>query len=262
MKPFAIAAASLLTLSAPAMAAKFDLALQPLPGQNPRMMAGIQSVDNHSGGSSVRLVPHEGAIKKRGTLQLMVLNRGQKPFDVGPENVTAKMADGTPVEIIPYERLLKEEKNRKTWRSIAAGLSAMNNSMSANHAGFVSGTAAYSGSTSGRIGGIGGTPFSSTTFGTATVSGYDEARANAARGVAEQQNNQTFANLSRENAAGRAAVQTNARTTTVDPEAVFNGQVVFELPKSTQSAKTDQTLTFIVNVGGEEHRFDALLKRQ
>lgn len=261
MKPFAAAAASLLMLSAPATAAKFDLALQPLPGQNPRMVAGIQSVDNHSGASSVRLVPHEGAIKKRGTLQLMVLNRGQQPFNVGPENVTAKLADGTPVEIIPYERLLKEEKNRKMWRSIAAGLSAMNNSTSANHAGFVSGTATYSGSTFGRIGGIGGTPFSSTTSGTATISGYDEGRAIAARSIADQQNNQIFANLAQQNAAGRAAVQTHARTTTVDPEGVFDGQIVFELPKATRSAKTDQTVTFIVNVGGEEHRFEALLKR-
>ncbi len=262
MKPIAFAVASIFLLATPATAAKFGLALQPQPGQDSRMVAGIQSVDNHGQSASVRLIPHEGAISKRGKVQLVVINRGKQPFNIGSENVTAKLADGTPVAIIPYERLAKEEKNRKTWRSIAAGLSAMGNSMNANQAGFVSGTATYSGSTVGRIGGIGGTPFSSNTLGTATISGYDEGRAVAARAIAEQQNEQVFANLAQRNVAGQEALQTNMRTTTVDPEAVFDGEVVFELPKASRSLKTNQPITFVVDVGGEEHRFDAVLKRR
>ncbi len=259
MKLTHIAAASLLVVATPAIAAKFDLTMQPQPGQSSRMMAGIQAVDDHTELSSVRLIPHEGSVKKRGKIQLIVLNRGQQPFNVGPENVSAKLADGTPVSIIPYERLLKEEKNRKMWRSIGAGLSAMSNSMNANQAGFVSGTATYSGST---FGSVGGTPFGSTTFGTATVSGYDQGRANVAQAIADQQNDQIFANLAQQNAAGQDALQGNVRTTTVDPEAIFDGEVVFELPKASRSAKTDQQVTFIVTVGGEEHRFQGVLKRQ
>ena len=56
------------------------------------------------------------------------MNYGDKPFNFGPENVTGKLADGTPFTIITYERLVHEEKRsvrlgpRLRWASPLLGI--------------------------------------------------------------------------------------------------------------------------------------------
>jgi hypothetical protein len=248
-----------IALSSPVGAAKFNMQLQAGPQQITRMQSGIAAVDDTAPTSSVRLVQAEGDLKKRGQIQLLVMNQGDKSFNFGPENVTARLADGTPVAIITYEQLVHEEKRRQTWRAIAAGFAAAGNNMAAANSGYYSGTATYSGSTFGTFG---STPYSASTFGTATYSGYNAGQAAAAQSIANAQNQATFARMAEQNAANMEALKAYMRTTTVDPQQMFGGSVTFELPKEARDSKADVPVTFVVTINGEEHKFDAILKRR
>jgi hypothetical protein len=223
------------------------------------MESGVAAVDDSTARSSVRLIQAEGDLKKRGEIGVLVMNQGDKPFTFGPENITAKLADGTPVPIITYDQLVKEEKRRQTWAAIAAGLAAAGNSMSAANSGYYSGTATYSGSTFGTFG---STPYNASTFGTATVSGYDYGRAQLAQSVANAENQATFARMAEQNAANMKALKAYMRTTTVDPQQMFGGSVTFELPKAARGSKNDVPMTFVVTINGEGHKFEAVLKRR
>ena len=250
---------ALVLIATPAVAAKFNMQLTVSPQQASRMESGVAAVDDSTPGSSVRLIQAEGDLKKRGSVQIIVMNQGDKPFNFGPENVTAKLADGTVVPIITYEQLAHEERKRQTWMAIAAGLSAAGNSMSAASSGYYSGTATYHGST---YGSFGSTPYNSSTFGTATISGYDAGRAQVAQSIANQQNQATFDRMAEQNASNMKALKAYMRTTTVDPQQMFGGSVTFELPKAARDAKTDVQMTFVVAINGESHTFDTLLKRR
>lgn len=244
MKRFAYGAA-LLALASPAAATRFGFQLVPSPQQASRMQNGIAAVDDSLPRSTVRVVQPDDDLKKRSSLQILVMNQGDKAFNFGPENVTATLSDGTPVPIITYDQLMHEEKKRETWRAVAAGLAAMNS-------GHSYGTANYSGST---FGSFGSTHYSGYSSGTASVTTYNP-------GAAAVENQVIFDRLASTNAASREELQANIRTTTVDPQQMFGGTVMFELPKEARASKTDVPVTFVVTIDGEQHRFAAILKRR
>src|SRR5260221_9777901 len=103
--------------------------LTPRPQQIAGMQSGVAAVDDTAAASSVRLVQPEGGLEKRNEIQLLVMNKGGKPFNFGPENVTAKLADGTPVAIIPYEQLALEEQRGERSAELAAAWGALNRSL-------------------------------------------------------------------------------------------------------------------------------------
>lgn len=249
----------LLAIASPATAAKFTMQLIAAPEQQSRMQDGIAAVDNSSAGSSVRLIQAEGDLKKRGSVAVLVMNQTDKPFNFSPENVTATLADGTPVEIITYERLVREEKKRQTWAAVAAGLAAAGNSMNAANSGYYSGTATYSGSTFGTFG---RTPYNSYSSGTASISGYNSGQAQLAQSAANAQNQANFARMAEQNASSMQALKAYMRTTTVDPEQMFGGTVMFELPKTVHKGTGDVPMHFSVTINGEAHKFNAVLKRR
>jgi hypothetical protein len=238
-------AATLVSAAVPSAAAKFTMQMKPSAQQTARMQDGIAAVDSSTAASSVRLIQPDAELKKRGVIQLLLMNQVDKPFNFGVENVSARLANGTPIAIIPYDQLAREEKGRRTWRRIAAGLASMNS-------GQYTARADYSGSSFGTIG---TTPYSGFSSGSATVSGHDPV-------AAAVENRQIFNNLAAKNAAGLEALQENIRTTTVDPQQLFGGALTFELPKSVHQGKGDVPASFIVTIEGEQHKFDVLLKRR
>jgi hypothetical protein len=259
MKRLVVGAMLVALCSTSAVASKFTMQLNPTPKQASRMQSGVAAVDDSSATSSVRLIQAEGDLKKRGSIELLVMNQGATSFTFGPENLTATLADGTPVPIVTYEQLVHEEKRRETWAAVAAGLAAAGRSMSAANSGYYSGTATYSGNTFGTFG---STPYNSTTFGTATISGYDYGASQAAQSSANLQNQEMFARMTEQNASKMEALKGYMRTTTVDPQQMFGGTGMFDLPKAARGSKNDVPMTFVVTINGEEHRFDALLKRR
>ena len=248
-----------MALATPATAAKFRMVLSAGPNQTQRMESGVAAVDSNATESSIRLIQFDGTLKKRASLQLIVMNQSTTPFNFGPENVTATIGDGTAVAIIGYDQLLKEEKRRQTWAAVAAGLAAAGNSMSAANAGYSRGTASYSGNTWGSVG---TTSYSSLNTGTVSYSGYNAGQAYAAQSLANHQNQANFERMAALNSDRMEALKQNLRTTTVDPGQVFGGSVMFELPKAARSSKESVPVTFSVRTGGESHTFNVILQRQ
>lgn len=223
-------------------------------GQVERYFAGREAIDSNLERSTVRLLEPQEVIKKRGAIQVIVMNAGSALFNFGPENVSARTLDGATVEIVPYEQLLKEEKNRQMWAAIATGLAAAGNSMNASQAGYQSGFGTYNSRTYGTYG-------SYSTSGTMTYSGYDAGAAQAAQSVANLENQRNFDRLAQNNAAGMAALDANIRTTSVDPGQSVGGQIIFELPKEVRKSKEPIDVEFTVDVGGEVHKFVTRLDR-
>jgi hypothetical protein len=120
-----------LLISQPAIAAKMYVGVTPNGKQVERYEGGVRAIASSMDKSSIRFVPSELPVKKRGEIQLVIMNHDMAAFNFGPENVRAHLADGTVVPIITYEQLRREEKKRQTWAAIAAGLGAVANSMSA-----------------------------------------------------------------------------------------------------------------------------------
>jgi acyl-CoA hydrolase len=71
-----------------------------------------------------------------------------------------------------------------------------------------------------------------------------------------------FARMTEQNASKMEALKGYMRTTTVDPQQMFGGTVMFDLPKAARGSRTDIAMTFVVTINGEEHEFDAVLKRR
>lgn len=237
-----------LMLTSPASAEKLYIGVKPSGSQVERFEGGIRAIASSLTSSSVRFVPSEVPVKKRGQIQLVVMNHNKTPFNFGPENVHATLVDGTVVPIITYDQLRREEKKRQTWAAIATGLGAMGNAMSVANAGHYSGNA-YS------YGRVGSTSYSGTTH----FSGYNAGVANIAQANASMQNQMMFSQLSQNNAARMNALKENIRTTTIDPEDIAGGAIVFEMPKGVKLPKGQVPLKFSVDAGGETHSFDVYL---
>jgi len=94
MKRLVLGVIAIAVASTPALAARFALQLSPAPRQT-RVVGGLVSIDDTARGSSVRLVEARDGIGERGSLRLLVMNHGDRPFEFGPDNVTARLADGT-----------------------------------------------------------------------------------------------------------------------------------------------------------------------
>lgn len=222
------------------------------------MDGGVAAVDSTGQKTSVRLIQFEGNLKKRASIQLIVMNQSGTPFNFGAENVSASISDGTAVAIVTYDQLLKEEKKRQMWAAVAAGLAAAGNNMSANNAGYNSGTANYSGNSWGSVG---TSSYSSQSSGTVSYSNYNAGQAYVVQSLANQQNQANFQRMASLNSTRTEALKQNMRTTTVDPGQVFGGSVMFELPKSARSSKASVPMTFVINAGGESHTFSVTLQR-
>jgi hypothetical protein len=247
MKRKLILAAVLLGVSAPALAAKQYLDVQAAADQQSRMDYGVEMVESSLPMTSARLFEPEERAKKRVAVKVMVYNAGAVPLNFGPENVTVETVEGMAVAVIPYERLLKEEKNRQAWAMVGMALGAAGNSMSASQAGYNYGTVnAY---------GNGG-------WATGTYSSYNGGQAYAAQSIANAQNQQMAARFQENKAAAFEALQANLRTTTVDPGEVFGGQITIELPPAVRKSKAPVDLLIRMRMGEEVHTFNAQVVRR
>lgn len=256
---FTITFAAAALASSPAVASDYAMRLEPGENQQERVVSGVEALDSVAPTSVVRFIEPNGPFKKRGALEIYFLNLSEAAFDVGPENVTARLDDGTVVPIIGYEKLAKEEKRRQGWARFGAALAAAGNSSSAASAGNTYGTATYSGNTFGNVGGYG---YQSHSTGFATFQGNDPRAAAIAGQTAQRQNEAIAARLAERREQGNAELSRAFRTTTIDPNGSFGGQVTFELPPKARSAKVPVTITFMVGAGADQHSIKAIVQRE
>ena len=194
-------------------------------------------IDDAGDRAMVRFITPKPANKKRLAFAVFVLNKTERGFDVGPEIINASLGDGTPVRILTYADLMKEEKRREFWQNLGSAL--------ANSSTSETSTATYNGTDNGMIG---GTPYESSSTGTVTYSDP------AARAVALAENRQRQADLALNQAISRQGIESVLQLTTVDPGQVLGGLVFFDIPKSARG-KQPVSVVFRVNVAGEVHLF-------
>jgi len=243
-----LCAAAALLLSTNANAAKQYLDLRAAPEQESRMNAGVETVTSHLPQSKARITEPEERADKRVAVEVAVLNQSEQRFNFGPEDISVETADGQPVTVVAYDRLLREEKKRQGSRKLGAVLRAMGNSLAAADAGYSHGSfSAY---------GSGGA------WAHGTYSSYDEGQAYAAQVLATHENRAIHREVQERNAIAMDALGVNLRTTTIDPGKAFGGQVVFELPPTLRKSKAPVDLVIRVNAGGETHAFHAQLVKR
>lgn len=247
MKKIILFGAMILALApSNALAAKLRLNLQPQDSQTTRVDQGLRAVDDNMPQSSVRVFETEEPASKRGVLMLYVLNAGEAAHDLGIENVSMETEDGTPIQMISYDQLLKEEKNREKWAMVGAALSGMAGAINA----------AYAGNTYGTV-----NTYGSAGWSRSTVSLYNPAAANLAAQANNIEMQRNFDRIGETSAANMEALRVNLRTTTVDPDQSFGGQIMYELPKSLRSGKTAVPVLIHVSFGSEVHTFKAVLTK-
>lgn len=213
---------------APAHADKFTATAQATQGQKTRMNRGVPVVQSTLESSLVRITTSVDPWEDRGSFQILVTNGGEESFDVGTENITAVMEDGSTVRIIPYAELAKEAKKKKGGGMFSSLTNLVGDGMKAAAA------AGYGGE----------------------LAKLDKVR----------QKGDAFLGESADKAENVLNLDELLVTTTVDPGDSFGGTVMFELSKKAEklvekSKKKPVPMKVKVNAGSEEHVFTVMLQR-
>ncbi len=227
-------------------AKQFVMSLQAKPWQKAWVNRGDEAVDTFGQKTAVRLFEASGLLKERGQIVVLVANGGDTSFTFAPENVSARMEDGTPVPVIPYQQLLVEAGKARKKRAFAAAMGVFGNSLSASSAGNTYG------SFNGTAYGAGGTV---NAYG--TYSGYDATAAAIAQQNAQRQNQQLVANKEAQNAAAQRELGYAYQISTVEPGTRQGGLITIELPKKLRASKAPVPIVFSVVAGSETHEIFA-----
>ena len=235
MRLWVPAGLSLCLLATPAWAHSYRVVLNAptLAGH-----AGVQAVDDKTATALVRLISPGAEVRARGTIRVLVLNLGDKPFVFGREQVTLKLADGTVLKPTPIDQFIKGQDlvNRESGR--AATIDRRNRNDLAELA-----SQGSSGMTAQSIAPV---PGGSTVSGSSldTTLGQDRRTDDSLIPGAQTLD----------------AINQVLEAQDVAPQKAWGGYYVFDVPKDVFEHRADQPLTILVTTGAEQHRFDATLK--
>ncbi|GIX39353.1 MAG: hypothetical protein KatS3mg128_0402 [Silanimonas sp.] len=187
--------------------------------------------------------------RSRSVLIVRVSNRTSRPVTIHEDAVSARSGT-SPLEVLAYTALMKEEKTRQTWAAISAGLAAASNSMAASTAGYSSyqGTA-YTSATAYGSGGHARANATTTYSGTT----YNAAAAAAARQRANAENARLFERLEAEKQMGEQAIEGALRAHTLQPGESHAAFVEMELPRRRNGEA--QPVEVVLRLEGTETRF-------
>jgi hypothetical protein len=226
----------------------------------------MTAVDDTSLGSSVRLVEARDRLGERGSLRLLVMNHGDRPFEFGPDNVTARLADGTPLPIVSYDGLVGQYRRDRARLERRGAVQAALGSIAQ-----IADSASKSGDDScfARKGKDWAShcPYEPITNDAMLAAWEDSWSAYFAPlyhfSAAGPQNGTTFARLAeQESARIHKSRYAYLRPTTLYPRQMLGGLVMFDLPQAVRDAPGDLPISVTVRTAGEEHRFDALLRQR
>jgi hypothetical protein len=217
------------------MAGSYRLVLDPSSGKYLRGHAGVEAVDQRTPIALVRVISPGNEIAQRGTVRVLVMNLGAKPFEFGPDQVQLKLVDGrvlspTSVDAMEKGRTLVERESRY------AGAIDLQNRQ--NLAGMEQ--QANGGPTAQSMS-PGGNTSSDTTSGSGD---YDH-----------RTDQSLLPGAGTLNAIYQILVEQP-----VAPQKAWGGYYVFDVPKDVFARRADQPLTILVTTGGEVHKFNATLK--
>lgn len=239
MKPKLICALLVAAVAAAPAAAGYKVKLKGPEAQTIRARNGIHAVDSRTDKTLVRVIAPGLPIGRVGSVRVLVMNLGGKPFAFGPDSVTMTLADGTVLVPIAHERFDRSEEIVSREARIQG---ATRQRMNANLSGINT-----SGATANVI--SGGGP-----GGVSSPAAPGPAETESELGVAMDVDQSRIDLMMN-------AIQDVMRPARVGPMEASGGYLVFELPKNVRQAKRDQPLTLVVRTGAETHRFEALLDR-
>ena len=230
-----LAAIVFLTLAAPVSAASYKVVLSPPKGTSVvRGYGGLHAVDARTDTTLVRLISPGSDVRERGTIRVLVMNKGAQTFQFGPEQVRLELADGTklkPVSINEFIRgaeLVEREMGRAR---------TIDNRNRAN----LSELARQGGSSSSGVpAGVAVAPQS----GPVSTGGFDLKTEDMALPGAKT----------------LSSIYQVLETQPVAPNQGWGGYYVFNLPKGVRAQKASVPLTITVTTGSEVRRFNATLQ--
>jgi len=232
MKRLLICVAAL-AFASPALAGSYRIVLsQPESGKLLRGHAGVQAADERNSGVLIRLISPGNEVKERGTIRVLVLNYGSKPFEFGPDQVKLRLADGTVLQPTPFDKFDKGRNLIVREQGHARAINLQNSALLASLAQ--------------DSGAGGGTPSSGPmpTMGSSANSGE------LTRATADQDLPGAYL---------LDALDQLLVPLTIGPKQAWGGYYVFDVPKNVFDRKADQPLTIIVATGSETHEFPATL---
>jgi hypothetical protein len=231
---FVLAATASLASQASAGAYRIELAV-PANGKLLHGHGGLEAADDRTATALVRLISPGNDIHEVGTVRVLVMNLGTKSFEVGPDEVTLTLADGTVLKPVSIDRSEsgRELVERETRHAMAQNMQNRNN-MSGLAGQASRGVTAQSMSPSAAAPG-------STGSGT---EGQDR-RADDSLLPGVQLLDSIYQILI---------------PLSVEPQKAWGGYYLFDMPKTVFRRKLDQPLTIDVRTGAEQHRFAATLK--
>ena len=239
MKHLAIAVAALV-LAAPAAASGYRVQVSPPPGGKLiRGHAGLHAVDEETATAKVRIVAPGTAFDKLGTVRVLVLNLGSKPFVFGPDQVRLKLADGTELKPVPLDKFDKGAQAVMTAMNRQAAIDTqVRNSLSM---------------------------ISQQSSGGMTAQSIQDVPGGGSAGSSAVDTNSLSRRTEDSLTPGSKTLDMIGQVLmpeTVEPQKASGGYLVFELPKELRTATADIPLTIAVRTGDEEHRFTATLKHK
>jgi len=180
-------------------------------------------------------------------------NKSNENVVFSTENISA-LSNELPLKIYSYEDLKSEEDTRQAVALFSATAGGIADSISASRAGYSNTYGTYSGSVYANNG------TSAQTFGSYSGSTYDYAAAEAAKNAAEANSKARFAAIEKEGHIRSTFLdQTALKKETIFPQGWVSGFVKIDMPKAIEG---HQTITFVVNIAGEEHRLTFALKKK
>jgi hypothetical protein len=229
-----VAIASVL-LASPVTAASYKIVLAPPAGtQVVWGHGGLHAVDDRTDTTLVRIVSPGSNFKERGTVRVMVKNKGTATFPFGPDQVKLELADGTRLKPVTIGQFINKAELVEREVGKARAVDQSNRGSIEALARQTSGT-----SGPGPIG-VARAPQS----GPISATGLDLAPDD----------------LMLPGAKTLDAIYQVLETQPVAQNQGWGGYYVFNLPKDVRSRKTDLPLAITITTGGEVRRFNAMLQ--
>ena len=229
-----IAGVSAALISSAAGAGSYRVVLEPKDGNMLTGHAGVQAVDDRTATALVRIVSPGNEVAERGTVRVLVMNLGSRPFDFGPENVRLTLSDGTVLQASSVDQFEKGRVlvERETRIAGASDFRNRNNLSGLEQQGNATPSAPIPG-----VSPVGSNSSSNTT----------------------SQDRKTDDSLQ----PGAQTLNGNYQilvTQPVAPSKAWGGYYVFDKPKAVALRRADQPLAIAVTTGPETHQFNATLK--
>jgi hypothetical protein len=223
-----------LFLTAPALATDYKLVITPGQGKMLEGRGGLHALDIRTDQTLMRVISPGARIGKRGTLRVLLINRGQPPFEFGPDQVSVVLPDGTALAEVPSSVFDKGEKLVEREVRIAGATDrAAKSSISAAAQAAAGGT----------------------TVRTVSGRGLDGADVR----TQSQRHDSLEDSLPGARLLGR--LNEVLRPLTVGPDEAWGGYLVFDMPPALQKGRTDQPVTIVIRTGREVHRVQAVLDK-